>query len=77
MDMDALNPRGAKIFLPIEIAGFINLGKKLINNLPKFPPSFIILFICTLLNFISVDIFQLSFSFVSVSNTIHEVIVFC
>ena len=69
------------MFEPNEIAGFISLGKKLINNLPKFPPSFIILFVCTLLNFISVDILflilSISLSFVVVANTIHEVTDLC
>ena len=76
----ALNPRGANIFFPIDIAGFINFHKKIINNLPKFPPSFIISFICTLLNFMSVDmlfsIFPLIYLIVVQSNTIHELIHF-
>ena len=41
-DMATLNSGGAYIFFPIEIAGFINFGKKFINDLPKLPPSFII-----------------------------------
>ena len=69
------------MFEPNEIAGFISLGKNLINNLTKFPPSFIILFVCTLLNFISVDILfrilSISLSFVVVANTIHEVTDLC
>ena len=53
--MAAVNPRGAKIFFLDEIAGFINFSKNLAYIHPKAPP-FINLFICALLNFISVDI---------------------
>ena len=55
-DMAELNARGANIFFPIDIADSINFGKKFNNILPKFPPYFIVLFICTLLNFMPVDI---------------------
>ena len=54
-DNAALSPRGAKMFFPNEIAGFINLSKNVANINPKAPPDFIILFICALLNFISAD----------------------
>ena len=59
--MEALNPKSAKMFFPNEIAGFINFGKNLASIDPKAPPSFINLFICALLNFISVDILFSSF----------------
>ena len=60
--MDALHPRGAKMFFPNEIAGFINFGKNLASIDPKALPSFINLFICVLFNFISVDILFSTFS---------------
>ena len=61
--MAALNPRGAKMFFPNEIAGFINFGGNLASIYPKAPPGFINLFICALLNFISVDILFSTFYF--------------
>ena len=60
--MAALNSRGAKMFFPNKIAGFINFGKNLASIDPKASPSFINLFICALLNFISVDILLPTFS---------------
>ena len=60
--MAALNPKGANMFFPNEIAGFINFGKNLARIDPKAPPSFINLVICALLNFISVDILFSTFS---------------
>ena len=54
--MAALNPRGAKMFFPHEIAGFINFGEHLAKIDPKAPPDLTNLFICALLNFISADI---------------------
>ena len=60
--MAALNPRSAKMYFPNEIAGFINFGKNLHRIDPKSAPSFINLFICALLNFISVDILFSTFS---------------
>ena len=60
--MAALNPKGAKMFLPNEIAGFINFGKNLAKIDPKVPPDFIKLFICASLNFISPDILFSTFS---------------
>ena len=60
--MAALNPRGAKIFFPYEIAGFINCDKNLASIDPKAPPSFNNLFICGMFNFISVNILLSTFS---------------
>ena len=54
--MAGLNPRGTNTFFPNEIAGFINFGKNSGKIDPKAPPSFNNLFICALLNFISVDV---------------------
>ena len=50
------------MFFLKEIAGFINFGKNLASTDPKAPPSFINLFICALLNFISVYILFSTFS---------------
>ena len=58
----ALNPRGGNMFFPHERAGFINFSKNLASIDPKAPPDFIILFICVLLNFASVDILFSTFS---------------
>ena len=50
------------MFFPNEIAGFINFGKNLASIDPKAAPSFINLFLCALLNFMSVDILFATFS---------------
>ena len=74
--MAALTPRGAKVFFPNEISGFINFGKNLARIDPTALPAFINLFICALLNFISADILFSTFSlslFMSVLRTIHDV----
>ena len=60
--MAALNSKGANMFFPDEIAGFINFGKNLAKIDPKAPPDFINLFIYALLNFILVDILFSTFS---------------
>ena len=60
--MAALNPRGAKMFFPNEIAGFINFSKNLAIIDPKAPPS---------------QLFLLVYLFVSVLRTIHEVNQLC
>ena len=60
--MAALNPKGANLFFPNERTGFTNFGKNPAKVDPKAPPSFINLFICALLNFISVDILFSTFS---------------
>ena len=54
-DIAALNSKGANMFFPTEIAGLINLGKNLPDDLPKKPPYCTIFIICALLNFISAD----------------------
>ena len=61
--MAALNPRGANMFFPNEIAGFIKFAKNLAKIDPKAPPSFNHFFIWALLSFISVDILFSTFSF--------------
>ena len=61
--MAALNPRGAKMFFPNKIAGFINFGKKFASIDLKAPPSSINQFIIyALLNFTSVGILFSTFS---------------
>ena len=61
-DMAALNPKGANMFFSNERAGFINFGKNQAKIDPKAPSDFIYLFICALLNFISIDILFSTFS---------------
>ena len=61
-DIAPLNPKGANMCFPNETAGVINFGKNLARIDPKAPPYFINLFICALLNFISVDISFSTFS---------------
>ena len=53
-DIAAAKPNGADTFLANDNATFINGPANLLNKLPKNPPDCIILFICALLNFISV-----------------------
>ena len=53
-DIAAVKPNGANTFLANGIATFINGPANLLNNLPKNPPDCVIVFICALLNFISV-----------------------
>ena len=60
--MAALITRGAKMFFPDEISGFINFGNNLASIDSKAPPSFINLLTCALLNFISVYILFSTFS---------------
>ena len=59
-DAVAVNPKGIKTLLANDLITFFIYGNSVFNNgpsnLPKNPPDWIILLICALENFISVDV---------------------